>query len=454
MEREESKANSSDELQVKKHYDPIISSIGKKKRIKVKRPGSSRQLKIIIFIFAVIIAAIVIAVLLVKPTNQSFFLRTYSSHVVETDTIIDSLELSGTATLKYTQTIVAPETGILDSLLVYEGDWVSRGQVIAVLDAEDLQDSLLSSQKQLIQDERSYERFLLQREQEVLQQSTALDSLEQVSSDAQEYLADFNSLYELGTVSDSELEDAGDAAESALRSLANYKKEIEIGEKLFELNKLDHQDNLIVMNDTISDFQERINSARVVTPISGRVISIVDADEVLGENIHQDSTIMVIADTENPLIETEIEEQYVSSISIGQIVSVSVSGMTVPGEIERIGFLAVTPSGGGTPVVQLEILIDTNEGEVLSGSTAIVEVSIGEIPDAFVLPRGPYLTTGNREYLYIINGNEAIRSDVTFGAVTESVVEVLSGVADGDRVITSSYQNFIDYEKITLGGKK
>ena len=81
----------------------------------------------------------------------------------------------------------------------------------------------------------------------------------------------------------------------------------------------------------------------------------------------------------------------------------------------------------------------------------LVEILIGEIADAVVLPRGPYLTSGNRRYLYRVDGETATRVDVEYGEITDEYVQVISGVQPGDRIITSSYQNYIDHQSIEVG---
>ena len=69
---------------------------------------------------------------------------------------------------------------------------------------------------------------------------------------------------------------------------------------------------------------------------------------------------------------------------------------------------------------------------------------------ALVLPRGPYLTTGSQRYLYRLEGDRAVRSAVTFGRIEGNRVEVVTGVAAGDRIIVSGYQNFIEHETINV----
>ena len=129
---------------------------------------------------------------------------------------------------------------------------------------------------------------------------------------------------------------------------------------------------------------------------------------------------------------------------------VTVSGREFPGSIERIGLLAEAPPAGGTPTVDLDFSVEAQSIEVIPGSTALAELVVGVVPDALVLPRGAYLTTGNRRYVFKRDGAAAVRTQVTYGAVTEQYVEIVTGVGAGDEIITSSYQSFVDFTRIEL----
>ena len=48
----------------------------------------------------------------------------------------------------------------------------------------------------------------------------------------------------------------------------------------------------------------------------------------------------------------------------------------------------------------------------------------------------------------------ATRIEVTYGTVTNSSVQILTGVQPGDQIITSSYTNFIDHKTVQLGGNE
>ena len=54
----------------------------------------------------------------------------------------------------------------------------------------------------------------------------------------------------------------------------------------------------------------------------------------------------------------------------------------------------------------------------------------------------------------MIQGNTARRTEVEYGEITDDRVQITAGLDPGDRVITSSYQTFIDQQEIQLGDKE
>lgn len=100
--------------------------------------------------------------------------------------------------------------------------------------------------------------------------------------------------------------------------------------------------------------------------------------------------------------------------------------------------------------VQVRVKPEKITSALIPGATVVAEMQVGLLEDTLLLPRGPYISTGNRRYLYKIEGNTAYRVEAVFGKSEGNYIEILSGVKEGDEVITSGYQSFIEYEKLKL----
>jgi HlyD family secretion protein len=418
----------------------------------VRRPGSGRQLRIIAFVIVVAAAAIAAAYFLIRPREEGYILRDYSTAIVEVRTIQDDLQLGGTVRVRKQATIRAPASGTLESLAVDVGDWITPGQLVAVLDAETLEDAYEAQKRNLVQSTRAHESMLLSQEQAQLNSSQDRRQLSAALEDAKDFLTDARELRKLGTITQAALEEAEEQTENAQRALDDHDAAEDISEKLRDLARQDSEDDLEAIREDIADLEAQLEDTQIASPMEGRVVWTIDAITAVGEPISPGTSIVQIANTRDPFVETVIEEQYIGDISLGEEAVVTIAGQELAGYIERIGLLATTPADGGAPTVELDLGVEAADLEVIPGSTALIELVVGVVPDALVLPRGPYLATGNRLYLYRIDGSTADRTPVTFGAVTERYVEIISGVSAGDEIITSSYQNYIDYESIDLGG--
>ncbi|NKD55924.1 MULTISPECIES: hypothetical protein [unclassified Haematospirillum] len=66
------------------------------------------------------------------------------------------------------------------------------------------------------------------------------------------------------------------------------------------------------------------------------------------------------------------------------------------------------------------------------------------------IPLGAFWETTGGNWVFVVDGSTATRRDIKVGRRTVDAVEVLEGLAEGERIITSSYQGFGDYRNLTL----
>lgn len=420
---------------------------------RVRRSGHRRQARTALLVVIFLAAVLVAAYLLFLRREGAYMLTDYDTAVVVVQDIEDTVELSGSVQAREQADITAPEQGFVRRLLVAEGDWVTTGQLLIELDASALQDELDAQERSLASTRRELDRLLLQRQYEIARQERRrLDAIETIA-DSNEELAEILELFELGAATRSEVSSTEAMVEEAHETLEDLEAEIAEAAGLHELSVESYEDTLESAAEQIVDLAERLRETEILAPIDGLVVSIADSVTVEGALIARYDTLLTIADTRSPLVLTSIEEQYLPTVWAGQPVSVELSAGNYIGAIERVGLLASTTSDGGTPTVDLDVGIDDPELSVVPGSSAVVTILLGSTEDALVLPRGAYLTTGNRRYVFRVEGEQAVRTVVTYGAIKDQVVEIAGGLAAGDIVITSGYQNFIDEEIVELGGE-
>ena len=86
------------------------------------------------------------------------------------------------------------------------------------------------------------------------------------------------------------------------------------------------------------------------------------------------------------------------------------------------------------------------------GQTVHIRLSLGDLSEAMLLERGGFYQATGGQWVYVIDesGDFATKRNIRLGRQNPQTFEVLEGLKPGDQVITSSYDNFGDNDKLIL----
>jgi membrane fusion protein, heavy metal efflux system len=110
-----------------------------------------------------------------------------------------------------------------------------------------------------------------------------------------------------------------------------------------------------------------------------------------------------------------------------------VSDRTFSGQISRIG----TMVEGETRVVPVQAEIDNSRGQLKPGMFAELEVLTDETFSAIsAIPTSAVVEANGKKVVYVQNGNAYQTVEVTLGKTSGDMVEVKSGLFEGDMIVT------------------
>ncbi len=420
--------------------------------VKIRKPGQRRQLRIALVFIVIIIAAAVISWLLLNKSNSTYVLKNYNSAKVEKGIFAYNADGSGAVELAVQYILQNPETGYVNKLYVEEGESVSAGDLLAVLDVSDLIDQLADQKDSLEQSELSFERFKIQNEYSDMRSAREIASLEKDMEKAKTDLDTSKTEYEKGWISKSEYEAAQDNLKNLEDSLDDKKLSMEEDRRLYEIDLKINQASINDLENAVTDLEKRIASARITSPLSGDILSMNASLQVPGTELQSGVQLFTIGQPESAVAIVEVDDEYASLLNPGDKARMLIgSGSTwLEGTITSVGKVAVLSSDGVTSTIEVKIKPDEMSSSFLQGATVTAEFPMGESEEVLLLPRGAYLTTGSQKYVYLIEGKKAVRKEVEFGEIQDLSVQIISGLNAGDEVITSGYQNFIENEQINL----
>ena len=188
----------------------------------------------------------------------------------------------------------------------------------------------------------------------------------------------------------------------------------------------------------------------VVAPISG---TIADREITPGESVNSaEKPLMSILNDSSVFATANIYEKDLNQIKNGQQVRVKITSLpnrTFNGKISLIG----SSVGGETRVVPVKAELDNIEGELKPGMFAELEILTDKTAtNVLVIPAAALVEVNGKKTVYVQNGNAFQSVEVEIGQTSGDLVEVKSGLFEGDLIVTQRAPQL--YAQSLRGGNK
>jgi hypothetical protein len=121
----------------------------------------------------------------------------------------------------------------------------------------------------------------------------------------------------------------------------------------------------------------------------------------------------------------------------------------IAGRRQALEVSALTPAADGRVEVALR---PRGETALAPGQALRVRLPLGRLAEALLLDRGAFFSATGGQWVWRLDeaGRTATRCRVRLGRQNPEVHEVLSGLAPGDRVITSTYDHLEGAQELVL----
>ncbi len=166
----------------------------------------------------------------------------------------------------------------------------------------------------------------------------------------------------------------------------------------------------------------------------------------VGDRVTQTQGLITIPEVNRMLVVSSVRESDVHLIRAGQTVAVQVEaypGQKLTGRVLSVGSLAHAQIGRPWEDKRFDLVveIDRNDVQLRPDMTARLDVHIDEARDALMLPVSAVFKRGASSVVHVTKRWSVETVAVRLGRSNGTVVEILSGVSDGDRVrLTDSVQ--------------
>ena len=359
-------------------------------------------------------------------------------HVVEADAVLYPINQAN---------VTAKISSPVKRVLVNRGDHVRAGQLLAELESGDLAAAANESNSQYEQTQAAYQ---------TLTGATALDDKTKAQTDvqtAQQVLEAAKKVYDSRVALQKDGALAGKMVDDAKVAMVQAQSQLETAQRHLDgLNQVSQRESIrgaqATMNAAKAHYDNaavQLTYARILSPINGVVA---DRSVYPGEMPPSGAPLLSIVDISQVVARANVPVKEAASIRVGRPARISGPEGDLAGRVTVVS-PSVDPS---TTTVQVWVQLP-NPGERLKpGGTVRVAIIAETIQNTVVVPAAALLNSdeGGPKAMVIDKDSVAHERKISVGVRQGDRVQIVSGLAAGDQVVTSGGLGLEDKAKVAI----
>ncbi len=198
------------------------------------------------------------------------------------------------------------------------------------------------------------------------------------------------------------------------------------------------------MQNTMQLMRRKVGDLVVRSPIDGQLTSL---DAEIGESKQKGQRLGQIDATGGFKVRVEVDEHYISRIFIGLMGNCSFAGKDYSLKIKKV----YTQVAAGRFQVDMEFVGEAPEN-IRRGQTLQIRLALSDETQALLVAKGGFYqqTGGNWIFKVSADGSKAYKVDIRLGRQNPDYYEVIQGLQPGEKVVTSSYENYGNMQELVL----
>jgi HlyD family secretion protein len=330
-------------------------------------------------------------------------------------------------------TLFSPAQGIV-VLAVKAGTVVKKGQELATIESPELLSRYNQERSSLLALQADLGRQEIAARQAVLRSRQSVDVLTMRRNAARRARGRAEELSREGLLNSVDYERAQDDLQTAELELKNAQETAALEKETLEFELRNRRAAVERQASVARELQRQVELLKVAAPFDGMIatVNVQDRDAV-GPN----SPVLTIVDLSAFEVEFDVPENYAALLAPGTRAEILYEGRTWPGKVTVVSPEVRDSQVRGTVAFDGETPPNLRQSQRVS-VRMVLERRQGVLKSA----RGPFLESGGGRYAYVVEDGIARRREIETGAVSVAEVEILRGLAEGERIVVSDTSLF------------
>lgn len=368
--------------------------------------------------------------------------KVVTAEVVRGDLVRD-IAVSGKLVAANAPQLYSTESGIV-TLLVKPGDQVMLDDAVASIASPELTALLQQQRARITQMEIDTKRGLLADKETELALEGALGSALVALNAAKREKQRADLSFEKQVISQVEWAEAQDSLQEAQLLYSHAKDNVDLTRERLQFEQQIRANAVNAEKLVLTELERRQHALIIRSPVDGVVGNWLVAQK---ENVASSKALMTVVDLSQYEAELTVPEFYADELQVSLPVSITLSGQTINAQIA-----SVSPEIENNQVVVRAHLIDTPTNLRLRQNQRLnARIAFESREDVLMVKRGAFLQFENGTQAYRLNDDGRVyKHPITTGVSSVEYVEITQGLAAGDHIIVSAYDEFNQADVLQL----
>ncbi|MCX2574802.1 efflux RND transporter periplasmic adaptor subunit [Pedobacter sandarakinus] len=196
------------------------------------------------------------------------------------------------------------------------------------------------------------------------------------------------------------------------------------------------------MNESLDMIRKNIENMTITAPVSGKLSSY---DPVIGKSYNANEMIGKIDVLQGYKLQAGVDEYYINRVKEGQTASCEFNGNNYQLTVSKV----IPEVSAGQFQVEMVFVGKAPDG-LRRGVSLQTKLTLSDNSKSLLLPQGQFFQSTGGSWVFVVANGKATKRNVKIGRKNYLYYEVLEGLEKDEQVITSSYDQFNQYDIIEI----
>lgn len=338
----------------------------------------------------------------------------------------------------------ASDGGRVEEKYVEDGAHLKKGDPILRLSNTDLELSLATQETNVYGQQIQMQISHNAAQQNTISKLQNMADVENTFRDAERVYKLDKNLYDKKAIGLQEYQQAVNTYQYQLQKRKLTRQILTQDTALVKQQEGQSHEQIAQMKSALNMMRKKVSDLTVRAPIEGQLTSF---DAEIGQTKTKGEHLAQIDVLSGFKVRVSVEEHYISRVFTGLKGDFQFADKTYHLVIKKV----FTPIVNGQFQVDMAFVGPTPTG-IRKGQTLQVRLALSDETTALLLPKGGFYqqTGGNWIFKVSDDGKKAYKVDIQINRMSPDYYELMSGLKEGDKVITSSYETYGDIQELVL----